>query len=130
MASGRSGLIGDARSLASVGIRFVRTRLDILSLEVQREKALAVRQLIVASATLFFVSFGMLLAILALALVLPEGQRLVVLGGLGAAFLVAGAACAAWLAKSAGRTPFAGTLDALRKDEEMLRNEPAPEPAR
>jgi uncharacterized membrane protein YqjE len=120
-------MIGDARTLASDGLRFVRTRLELLAIEVQREKALAVRQLIVASATFFLVSFGMLLAILALALALPEGYRQVVLGGLGACFLVAGAACAAWLMRKGQRGPLAATVDTLRKDEAMLRGMPQPE---
>jgi uncharacterized membrane protein YqjE len=130
MTQGRPGMIGDARTLASDGLRFVRTRLELLAIEVQREKALAVRQLIVASATFFLVSFGMLLAILALALALPEGQRQVVLGGLGACFLVAGAACAAWLMRKGQRGPLAATVDTLRKDEAMLRAMPDAEIAK
>lgn len=121
MANERAGLVGDARGIASDAIRMVRTRLELIAIEVQREKALVVRQLIVASATLFLLSFGTLLAILGLALALPEESRMMVLGGLGAGFLVAGTAGAVWLARKGGATPLSTTIDTLRQDETMLR---------
>lgn len=115
-----AGLVGDVRGIASDALRMVRTRLELLAIEVQEEKARALRQLIVASATLFFLSFGMLLAILWLALFLPEGSRQVALGGLGLVFLGAGAAGAAWLRRSPHEPPFSATVATLQADERAL----------
>ena len=128
----REGIVADVRNIASDGLRMIRTRLELLAIEVQEQKALIVRQLIIASATLFFVSFGMQLVILWLALSLDEGQRQAVLGGLGAAFLLAGAGCAYWLHHKRSRNPLASTLDVLKRDESALRGalaQPPGEPA-
>ena len=116
----RAGLVGDVRSVAADALRIVRTRLELLAIEVQREKALAVQQLIVACATFFLLSFGTLLAILGLAFSLPEGERPAVLGALAAAFVVAGAAGALVLHQKRARLPLESTIETLRRDEQML----------
>jgi uncharacterized membrane protein YqjE len=115
-----AGIVGDVRGIASDALRMARTRLELLAIEVQEEKARAMRQLIVAAATLFFLSFGMLLAILWLALFLPEGPRQVVLGGLGLAFFGAGAAGLAWMRRSPNEQPFSATVATLHADERAL----------
>lgn len=117
----REGLVGDVRGIISDAVRMVRTRLELLLIEVQEQKVLIVRQLVVAAATLFFTAFGMQLVILWLALTLDESRRLVVLGSLGAAFLVAGAAGAFYLFKKQKRLPLADTLAVLKQDEEAIR---------
>lgn len=125
MARGGGGLAGEVRNIASDVLRMLRTRLELLAIEVQREKALAVRQLIAACATLFLLSFGMLLAILGLAFSLPEGQRPAALGILGAAFLVAGAVGALRLFRGHPGMPLAATIGTLGRDEEMLQRREA-----
>jgi uncharacterized membrane protein YqjE len=118
MATG--GLVGDVRGIAAVGLRMARTRLELLAIEVQQEKARVARQLIVVSATLFFASFGLMLTIAWLALSLPEAQRANVLGGLGLAFLAAAAAGAMWLKEAPRERPLSASLAALRADERAL----------
>ena len=115
-----AGLLGDVRGIASGGVRMLRTRLELLSIEVQQEKAKVARQLVVASATIFFLSFGMMLAILWIVVFLPEGLRAPVLGILCLGFLVAGAVGAWWLREPASEPPFSGTLAVLRADEQAL----------
>lgn len=117
----REGLVGDVRGIVSDAVRMIRTRLELLLIEVQEQKALIVRQLIVAVATLFFSAFGMQLLILWLALTLDESRRLVVLGSIGAAFMLAGAAGAFYLMKGRKRLPLADTLAVLKQDEEAIR---------
>jgi len=99
----------------------VRTRLELLAIEFQEEKARIVRQALVASASLFFAFFGMLLAVLWLVLLLPAEYRPQVLGLLGLAFLVAAGASAWWLSRSNGHTPFASTIRSLARDEGALK---------
>ena len=117
----RGGLVADVRGVASDAVRIVRTRLELLAIEFQEEKARIVRQVLVASATLFLAFFGMLLALLWLVLALPEDYRHRVLGLLGLAFLAGAGGCAWWLAKGSGSTPFATTIKTLVRDEAALK---------
>lgn len=117
----RGGLVADVRGVASDGLRMIRTRLELLAIEFQEEKARIVRQVLVASATLFFAFFGMLLALLWLVLTLPEDYQHTVLGLLGFAFLAAGGGCAWWLARKDVRAPFETTIRTLVRDETALK---------
>ena len=117
----RGGLVADVRGVASDAVRIVRTRLELLAIEFQEEKARIVRQVLVASATLFFAFFGMLLAILWLVLALPEDYRHRVLGLLGLLFLAGAGGCAWWLAKNQWQSPFATTISTLTRDETALK---------
>jgi uncharacterized membrane protein YqjE len=122
MNAGANGLLDGARELAGDGVRMLRTRLELLAIEVQTEKALAVRQLVVSAAVLFLASFGTLLVILWVVLSLPEGDRQVALGSVGIVFLFCGATCAAWLRHSGSRnSPLRATIDVLLHDEQALR---------
>ena len=121
MGEQRRGIVSDARGVASDALRAVRTRLELISIEIQEEKARIALQLVLASATLFFLSFGMLLAILWFSFSLPEGQRQLVLGCLGIVFLLVGGACA-WRVRalSSGARLFDATLQTLKRDEASL----------
>jgi uncharacterized membrane protein YqjE len=121
--NGNAGtLLGGARDLAGDGVRMLRTRLELLAIEVQAEKALVVRQLVVSAAVLFLVSFGMLLTILWMVLALPEGERQRALGLLGAVFLACGAGGVAWLRHAGARhAPLAATIAVLKNDESAIR---------
>ncbi|APV48924.1 hypothetical protein BWI17_04030 [Betaproteobacteria bacterium GR16-43] len=117
----RKNLVADVRGIASDAVRIVRTRLELLSIEFQEEKARVVRQVLVASGALFFSFFGMLLALAWLVLALPVEYRQAVIGCVGLAFLAAAASCAFWLSRNGGRTPFASTIDTLIRDEAAFR---------
>src|SRR5258706_16465942 len=84
------GLIGDITSIASNGLRAVRSRLELLTIELTEEKAWAMRFIVVVFAAVYLISFGTLLAILAVSLAMPEAARPAVLGGFGGFFLAAG----------------------------------------
>lgn len=115
-------MMADARSLAATGVRAVRTRLELLQIEIATEKARVVRWLGVAAAAFYLLSFGSLLAILWVAQALPAEWRLPALGLLAVAFLAGGLAALAWLLR-AGRTrpPLLATIVAvLKRDEEAL----------
>jgi len=117
----RGGLLADVRGVASDAVRIVRTRLELLAIEFQEEKARIVRQVLVASAAIFFASFGVLIALLWLVLALPEEYRHTVLGLLGLAFLVAAGACAWWVSGRDADPPFASTIRTLARDEAALK---------
>ncbi len=119
-----TGIIGDVKGLASAGLRAVRTRLELAVIELSEEKAWAARFLLVAVAGICLVTFGVLLAILALALWAPEASRPAILGGFGALFLVAGGAGIAWLVNTSKRRPslLQDTIAVLKGDEQALRH--------
>jgi uncharacterized membrane protein YqjE len=115
------GIVGDVRGVASGALRAVHTRLELLSIEIQEEKARIVLQLLLACATFFFLSFGMLLVILWMSFSLPEDQRPIVMGVLGCLFVIVGGGCALRMrAMANGSRLFGATLDALKQDEKAL----------
>jgi uncharacterized membrane protein YqjE len=119
----RSGIVGDVKGLVSTGLRAVRTRLELVAIELKEEKAWAVRFLVIAVAALYLLSFGFLLAIFALVVWTAEENRPLILGAFAGVFLLAGAAGVAYiLSASKGRTPlFQETIAVLKGDEEALR---------
>lgn len=120
----RIGVVGDVRGLAADAIAMVRTRLELISIEVQEEKARIARQVVYASAAIFFVSFGTLLAILWLAFSLDEARRVVVIGILAIVFLAFAALAAVRIAMESRRDrPFAATLEVLAEDMHTVAGE-------
>ncbi len=119
-----TGIIGDVKSLASTGLRAVRTRLELAAIELSEEKAWAARFFVVAVAGIYFVTFGLLLAIFALALWASEANRPAILGGFAALFLLAGGAGIAWLVNTSKQRPalLQDTISVLKGDEQALRH--------
>ena len=118
-----TGIVGDVKGLASTGLRAVRTRLELLAIELKEEKAWAVRFLVIAVAALYLLSFGLLLAILALVVWASAENRPAILALFAGVFLVAGGAGVAYIVgASKGRTPlFQETIAILKGDEQALR---------
>jgi uncharacterized membrane protein YqjE len=116
------GIVGDVKGLVSTGIRAMRTRLELVAIELKEEKAWALRFLVIAVAALYLLSFGVLLAIFALVLASSEANRPLILGSFAGVFLLAGAAGVAYIVSaSKGRTPlFQDTIAVLKGDEEAL----------
>jgi uncharacterized membrane protein YqjE len=117
-----TSIVGDVKGLASTGLRAVRTRLELLAIELKEEKAWAVRFLVVAVAALYLLTFGILLAIFALALWASEENRPAILGGFAGVFLAAGGAGVAYiLVQSKKRHPiFQETIAILKGDEKAM----------
>lgn len=117
-----AGALGDLKGVFSTGVRAVRTRLELIAIEIQEEKAWAVRFIIVAIAALYLLTFGLLLAILALVLFAAEENRAAILGICAGIFLASGGGGALWLAaKAKSRQPlFDETIGVLKGDERGL----------
>ena len=122
MVQERTGLIGDVASLASNGLRAIRSRLELLTIELKEEKVWVIRLLVVTLASVYLISFGTLLAILAVSLAMPENTRPAVLGGFGGFMLAAGIGSVVWMVMSAKKRspPFQDTIATLKKDEHAL----------
>ena len=117
------GIVGDVRGLASTGLRAVRTRLELLAIELTEEKAWVVRFILVAVAALYLVTFGLLLAVCAVTLWAAEENRPAILGACAAAFLLLGIAGAAYIFAAARRRHpiLEETIAVLKDDETALR---------
>lgn len=117
-----SSIVGDIRGIASTGVRAVRTRLELVAIELKEEKAWVVRLVIVAIAALYLLTFGLLLGIFALALFASEANRPAILGIAAAAFLLAGGGGAIyiWLQSKKRHPIFEDTLKVLKGDEQGL----------
>jgi uncharacterized membrane protein YqjE len=117
-----TSLFGDVKGLASTGLRAVRTRLELLAIELKEEKAWAVRFLVVAVAALYLLTFGILLAIFALALWASEANRPAILGAAAFIFLGAGLGGVLYIVtQSKKRHPiFQETIAILKGDEKAL----------
>lgn len=118
-----TGLIGEVKGIASTGLRAIRTRLELAAIEITEQKEWAMRFLVVAVAGLYFVTFGLMLAIFALAFWAPEANRPAILGGFAAVFVLAGVGSIAYLVnESKVRQPlFKDTIAVLKGDEQALR---------
>jgi uncharacterized membrane protein YqjE len=116
------GILGDFSSLASNGLRAVRSRLELLTIELKEEKAWVIRFIVVAIAAVYLISFGTLLAILAVSLAVPEQTRPLVLGGFGGFMLAAGVGGVLWIVSSAKKRapPFQDTIRTLKRDEKAM----------
>jgi uncharacterized membrane protein YqjE len=122
-----TSFVGDIKGIASTGVRAVRTRLELLAIELKEEKAWVVRFIIVAVAALYLLTFGLLLGIFALVLFAAEENRPAILAVAAGIFLLAGAGGAAyiWLQSTKRHPMFQETIKVLKGDEsglhEMLR---------
>jgi uncharacterized membrane protein YqjE len=119
-----TGIVGDVRGLASTGLRAVRTRLELIAIELKEEKAWALRFLVIAVAALYLLSFGLLLAIFALVVWASEENRPAILALFAGVFLVGGAAGVWYIASASKGRPalFQDTIAVLKGDEEALRD--------
>jgi uncharacterized membrane protein YqjE len=119
----QAGIVADVKGLAATGVRAVRTRLELLAIEVSEEKEWALRFLAIAVTSLYLASFGLLLAVLALAAWVDAEHRPLVLAGSALVFLVAGAGGIAFIVNGASRRhpPLADTIAVLKGDEKALR---------
>ena len=117
-----TNIVGDLRGLASTGVRAVRTRLELLGIELKEEKAWLVRFLVIAVAALYLVTFGLLLAIAAVVLFASEANRPAILGICAAVFLLAGGGAGLYVyLSSKKRHPlFKETIAVLKGDEQGL----------
>ena len=96
-----TGIVGDLRGVITTSVRAVRTRLELMTIELKEEKAWLVRSLVVGIAALYLVTFGLVLAIAALVLFASEANRPAILGICAGAFLLAGIGAALYVYSAA-----------------------------
>jgi len=116
------GLLASLTTLAATLVAIAHTRLDLLSSDLEEERAHLLSLLVLSLAALFFLGLGVLLAALLLVVVFWDTYRLPVLAVLTGLFLVAG--ITAWrIALHKARTKprfFAASMSELLKDRQQL----------
>ena len=116
------GLLASLRELAKTVAAIVRTRAELLALELARERARVLRILLLAIAALFLLALGALTATIFVIVLFWDSQRLVVIGFLALVYLAAGVAMVFAARREITRAahPFASSLAALKKDGDEL----------
>ena len=116
------GLLGSTRAVLVALLEIGQTRLQLASTELEEERLRVAELLLFATAALFFLGIGIVLATLLLVLLFWDGPRVLVLALAAAAFLAIGAGlAAAWRRKAAAKPPLlASTLAELQRDREAL----------
>lgn len=116
------GVLAFLKGLAATLIAAVHTRLQLFANELALE-GVRLRQ-IVLLLVFALVFFGLALVLLTLLVVVMfwDDHRLLAIGGLAAAYIVASALLAFAALRRAGASPrpFEGTLGELKKDQERL----------
>ena len=119
------GLVGSVRRLVGGVLHVLQTRLEILSTEIGEERYNLTRLALVALVILFCLQFGMLLAVLFIALAVSSEYRLAAIGISAAVLLLGAVVGVLWMRWWLKRRPpmFAATMAELRKDRDRLRGE-------
>ncbi len=116
------GLFDSLKGLAASLVAIAHTRLDLLSTDLEEERARLVSVLVMLFVALFCLGVGVVLLAILVAVVFWDTHRLLALGGLTGIFLVGGAAafgCARHKLKTKPRL-FAASLAELSKDRKHL----------
>ncbi|MFT3718530.1 phage holin family protein [Pseudorhodoferax sp.] len=117
-----AGPVGALRRVLTTALGMGRTRLELLGNELQIEKHRALQQLVRAVLAVFCICMALVLGVVLVVTVWWE-QRVAVLGGLIALFLLVAAGLAQSLRKARSRQehPFAASLAELQEDLSQLK---------
>ena len=115
-------IVDDATGLGARLLSMAQTRLELLGVEAQREKAALARQLTLAVICGMTAALGAFAAILWVALSFPPDWRFRVLGAMTALFVLAAIVCGflLWRASRRRELLFGRLADVLRRDREAL----------
>ncbi|MFZ2650454.1 MAG: phage holin family protein [Burkholderiaceae bacterium] len=124
------GLLGSARQVLVGLIEIGQTRLQLAGTEIEEERLRVAELLLYATAALFFLGIGLVLAALLLVLLYWDDHRELVLGGVAGVFLAAGTALALTWRRKARSKPrlLASTITELQRDRDALQGS-SPKPS-
>ena len=118
-----SGLAGSLRGLLANLVNATRTRGELLQVELEEEKLRVAGIAVFALAAAFFMALSVLVLTFFLILLFWDGNRVLVSGLIGAAYLVIGVVLALIARSRAGMKSklFSASLAELKKDGEALK---------
>ncbi|PTX98590.1 phage holin family protein [Opitutus sp. ER46] len=120
------GGVDVAQQIGASALGLVRTRLELLGVELQEEKLRLVSLLVWLAVAVTLIAAGLLVTIGTLALLLWDEAGYLGLAGLAGLTLAAGAGLLWWLRRRVrrGPGPFAATIGEFKKDIQCLRPSP------
>jgi len=114
------GLLRSAQSLLATALGLARTRLELLSVEMQEVLARLVLLMVGAVAAILLAALALGFGAVAIVLAVPPEMRVAVTAGLAGLFLLV-AAILAWRVRRGARLkPFAASLSELAEDMKSL----------
>lgn len=115
-------MLAALRRLAATGVGLIETRLELLAVELEEERARLVRLAVMYAAGAFFLALGVVTFTVFVILVAGDAHRVLAAGLLAAMYLCAGAYLVfnAQAAAAVRSKLFSGSLAELRKDREKL----------
>ena len=118
----QENLLSSIKGLASVGVSIAKTRLELLSIDVQIARSRFVSLLVMIISALFFLFFGLLMLALLIVIYNWESDRMLALSLLTVAFLSVGLILAFIVIRSLRLMPklFEASIAELSKDREAL----------
>ena len=119
---GSKGLLESLTILAGTLVAIAHTRLDLLSVDLEEERAHLFSLLVLALTALFCLGIGVVLATILLVVAFWDTHRLLALGALAGFYLVMGMGVWAFALHKARTKPrlFAASLSELFKDRQQL----------
>jgi len=116
------GLLDSLKTLARSLLALAQTRLDIIGSEIEEQRAILLREVLLAVIAAFCLGLGVAFSALFFVVLFWDSHRLLVLGLFAVAFLIgAGAAIVALRAADRDRPrAFSATIQELGKDRESL----------
>lgn len=116
------GLLDSLTGLAATLVALAHTRLELLSSDLEEDRAHYVRLLVLALVALFCLGVGVVLATILLVVTFWESNRLLVLAVLTGGFLLAGLLASRAVLRGARSKPrlFSSSLTELLKDRQQL----------
>lgn len=123
---GSKGLLESLATLAATLVAIAHTRLDLLSADLEEDRAHLLSLLVLTLAALFCLGVGVVLATILLVVAFWDTHRILALTGLAGFFLAAGIAAWGFAMHKARTKPrlFAASLSELLKDRQQLVSRP------
>jgi uncharacterized membrane protein YqjE len=122
MSGSGKGLFESLKTLTSTLVGIVHTRIELLSTELEEERARLGSMLVAVLVAIFCIGLGVVLATLMVVVAFWDTHRVLVLGLLAALFLSAGVIAWSFVLDKARSKPrlFHASLSELDKDREHL----------
>ncbi len=117
-----AGLLASLRGLLATTTGMLRTRLELIVVEIEEEKGRLLTLLLYGAAAFFFLTFGLVMLAIFLTVLFWDSHRLVVIGGFTALFMTCGGVTAllAWRQLKQSPRLFAASLNELARDSAAL----------
>ncbi|AHM72145.1 phage holin family protein [Yersinia hibernica] len=118
------GVLDTVHRIATIVVGMVETRVRLVAIELEEEKATLIQLLLMAGVTLLFTAFGLMSLLVLVIWAIDPVYRLIALGSTTAALLALAIIGVIWTLSKARRSTLLGaTRKQLETDRELLEKE-------